>query len=63
VPEKPNKKFGRPLFQGKTYHDTPVQPLAEMRYIDKTSDGQKHTYAVITVNSVGLSSAPTAQKP
>ncbi|MGO9110343.1 MAG: hypothetical protein ACLP9L_14060 [Thermoguttaceae bacterium] len=28
VPEKPQSKFGRPLFQGMTYHDTPDQPLS-----------------------------------
>jgi hypothetical protein len=31
LPETPKAKYGRPLFQGMTYHDTPVQPLAEMR--------------------------------
>ncbi len=27
VPEKPVGKFGRPLFQSMTYHDTPSKPL------------------------------------
>jgi 2-keto-3-deoxy-L-rhamnonate aldolase RhmA/pimeloyl-ACP methyl ester carboxylesterase len=60
VPEKPVGKFGRPLFQGMTYHDTPDQPLSEMRYLDTSAKaGEKHTYTVITVNSVGLKSNPS----
>jgi hypothetical protein len=59
VPQKPLGKFGRPLFQSMTYHDTPGQPMPEMRYLDATArSGDKHTYAVITVNSVGLRSEP-----
>jgi len=59
VPETPVGKFGRPLFQSMTYHDTPAQPLPEMRYVDtSTKPGAKHTYAVIAVNSVGLRSEP-----
>ena len=62
VPEKPVGKFGRPLFQSMTYHDTPAQPLPQMRYVDASAKpGEKHTYAVITVNSVGLKSEPTAK--
>lgn len=61
VPENPIGKFGRPLFQSMTYHDTPDQPLPEMRYADALAKaGEKHTYAVITVNSVGLRSMPSA---
>ena len=44
-----------------TYHDTPDQPLREMQYLDASAKaGEKHAYAVITVNSVGLKSAPSA---
>jgi len=44
-----------------TYHDTPSQPLPEIRFLDATSEaGGKHNYAVITVNSVGLKSKPSA---
>jgi hypothetical protein len=43
-----------------TYHDTPAQPLAEMRYRDTPARaGAKHSYAVITINSVGLKSEPS----
>ena len=60
VPEKPIGKFGRPLFQSMTYHDTPSQPMPEMRYIDASAtSGQKHNYSIITVNSVGLKSEPS----
>ena len=60
VPETPVGKFGRPLFQAMTYHDTPAQPLPEMRYLDTSAKaGAKHTYEVITVNSVGLKSEPS----
>ncbi len=59
VPEKPVGKFGRPLFQSMTYHDTPDQPLPEMRYLDATPEaGDKHSYSVVTVNGVGLKSEP-----
>jgi len=61
VPENPIGKFGRPLFQSMTYHDTPSQPMPEMRYVDTSAKaGEKHTYAVVTVNSVGLKSKPSA---
>jgi len=60
VPEKPIGKFGRPLFQSMTYHDTPSQPMPQMRYVDTSAkSGEKHAYAVITVNSVGLKSEPS----
>jgi pimeloyl-ACP methyl ester carboxylesterase len=61
IPQVPIGRFGRPLFQRMTYHDTPVQPLSEMRYRDTTAaTGEKHSYAVVTINSVGLKSAPSS---
>ncbi len=64
VPEKPMGRFGRPLFQSMTDHDTPSLPLLEMRYVDALAKaGEKHRYAVITVNSVGLQSQPSAEAP
>ncbi len=63
VPQTSVGKFGRPLFQSMTYHDTPAQPLAEMRYFDtSTSTSGKHAYAVVTINSVGLKSEPAPAK-
>jgi lysophospholipase L1-like esterase len=59
VPAKPIGKFGRPLFQSMSYHDTPEKPLPQMRFLDHTApSGEKHLYRVIAVNSVGLSSEP-----
>lgn len=61
VPEKPVGRFGRPLFQRMSYHDTPEAPVPEMRYVDTTAKpGEKHRYQVIAINSVGLKSAPSA---
>ena len=55
VPEKLTNPFGRPLFQGVTYGDTPTLPLAAMRFIDKGAKaGAK--YEVVAVNSAGLES-------
>ena len=62
LPRTPVGKFGRPLFQAMTYHDTPVQPLAEMVYLDTTAGaGARPTYEVIAVNSVGLKSEPSVK--
>jgi hypothetical protein len=61
VPGTPVGKFGRPLFQSMTYHDTPSQPMPEMRHLDTSArPSAQHTYAVIAVNSVGLKSEPTS---
>lgn len=60
VPEKPVGKFGRPLFQSMSYHDTPEKPLPEMRFTDRApSAGTKHEYRVIVVNGAGLRSEPS----
>lgn len=53
VPEDPKNPFGRPLFQGLQYSDTPVQPLAKMEF--QVGEGD-HEYLVISVNTVGLKS-------
>ncbi len=67
IPENPIARFGRPLFQGLSYHDTPEANLPAMRYIDKnpitthegTQAGGKIRYKVIAVNGAGLFSEPT----
>ena len=57
VPEDPTNKFGRPLFQGLLYSDTPIMPLTEMVFIDESADsGKKYNYQIISVNTVGLKS-------
>jgi hypothetical protein len=60
VPEKPAGRFGRPLFQAMSYHDTPEKPLLEMRFVDRSAKpGKRYEYRVIAVNSVGLKSKPS----
>lgn len=57
VPEQAKNPFGRPLFQGLQYSDTPVQPLAEMRYVDESVRANEAArYRVISVNTAGLRS-------
>jgi pimeloyl-ACP methyl ester carboxylesterase len=57
VPQGPAGRFSRPLFQAMTYHDTPAQPLPEMRHLDTSARaGEKHAYRVVTLNGVGLKS-------
>lgn len=61
VPEKGKNSFGRPIFQGLQYSDTPAQPLVPMRYVDQTTvAGKKHSYRVIAENTTGLKSKPSA---
>jgi hypothetical protein len=63
VPEKAQNPFGRPLFQGLQYSDTPPQPLVPMQFIDtKAESGKTHSYRVIAVNTVGLKSTPAAAR-
>ena len=57
VPEKPTNRFGRPLFQGLQYSDTPLLPLIEMEYIDHEAH-MNTMYEVIAVNTMGLKSKP-----
>jgi pimeloyl-ACP methyl ester carboxylesterase len=57
VPTQPKNPFGRPLFQGLQYSDTPVQPLAPLHFTDVfVRPGEKHRYRVIAVNTAGLKS-------
>lgn len=57
VPEEAKNPFGRPLFQGLQYSDTPTAPLVEMRFTDATAEaGKTHSYRIIAENTVGLKS-------
>ncbi len=57
LPEQPKNPFGRPIFQGLQYSDTPTQPLVPLTFTDKTAEpGKQHSYRVIAVNTVGLKS-------
>ncbi|MFA6544257.1 MAG: hypothetical protein WCS99_07515 [Limisphaerales bacterium] len=65
LPEKPAGRFGRPLFQTMSFHDTPEKlkdgSLPAMRFVDTTARaGAKHVYRVAALNSVGLKSASAA---
>jgi pimeloyl-ACP methyl ester carboxylesterase len=61
LPERGQNPFGRPVFQNLQYSDTPTQPLMPLRYTDaKANAGEKHSYRVIAVNTVGLKSPPSA---
>ena len=60
VPEQGQNRFGRPIFQNLQYSDTPTQPLVPMQFTDaEARPGEKHSYRVIAVNTVGLQSEPT----
>lgn len=61
LPEKPSTQFGRALLQKMSYHDTPAPPLPQLRWTDRTADASMRSeYRVISVNSAGLRSAPSA---
>jgi len=63
VPPKPRGRFGRPLFQSMSYHDTPERPLPVMRFRDESpSRSQMPVYRVRTVNGVELVSPPTSSR-
>jgi len=52
--------FGRDVFQGLQYSDTPLFPLVPLRYIDETASGElQHRYRVMAVNTAGLESPPS----
>jgi hypothetical protein len=55
----PEEIYGRPLFQGLSFHDTPNAPLPKMTYTDTTTKpGIDHTYTVIALSSSGVPSDP-----
>lgn len=57
IPERPTGRFGRPLFQAMSYHDTPEAPLPVFETeLDHPEDAE---LTIQTVNSVGLVSEPT----
>jgi pimeloyl-ACP methyl ester carboxylesterase len=52
--------FGRTVFQGLQYSDTPVYPLVPCEFTDTTAEpGQRHVYRIVTVNTAGLESRPS----
>ena len=61
LPEKQRNPFGRPLFQGLLYSDTPPQPLAAMSFTPP--DAAAATYRVFAINTVGLESPAAVLSP
>jgi hypothetical protein len=58
--QPPEVVYGRPLFQGLSYHDTPVAPIPQMRHVDTSAQpGAKHVYTVIALSSAGVPSMPS----
>jgi hypothetical protein len=58
--QPPEAVYGRPLFQGLSYHDTPFAPLPQMRHVDMSAQlGGKHVYTVIALSSAGVPSVPS----
>jgi hypothetical protein len=52
--------YGRDVFQGLQYSDTPLFPLVPLRYIDETASAElQHRYRVMAVNTAGLESPPS----
>jgi hypothetical protein len=55
IPDGSKNRFGRPLFQGLQYSDTPVAPLVSMRVVDEDfRTAAASDVRVIAVNTVGL---------
>lgn len=64
VPGKPSGLSGRQVFQQINHSDTPTLPLSVMCFTDtQAKAGESHSYAVITLNSVGLTSEPATATP
>jgi hypothetical protein len=62
LPQENRNPFGRNVFQGLQYSDTPPQPIAEMEFTDETAiAGKVHTYEVIARNTVGLKSQSSSE--
>ena len=55
--QPPEAVYGRPLFQGLSYHDTPIAPLPQMSHVDTSAQsGAKHVYTVVALSSAGVPS-------
>jgi hypothetical protein len=55
LPEKPNNPFGKSLFQGMSYHDTPKEPIAVMKFLDSNAP-KNCTYEIRSINTSGIKS-------
>lgn len=55
LPEKPNNPFGKSLFQGMSYHDTPKEPIAVMKFLDSKAP-KNSIYEIRSINTSGIKS-------
>jgi len=65
IPDKSNNPFGRGVFQGLQYSDTPPQPMAMMKMTlkgDSVPKDPTNRLVVYAVNTLGLASAKTSVK-
>ncbi|MEM6364084.1 MAG: hypothetical protein AAF745_06650, partial [Planctomycetota bacterium] len=60
VPDPPTNPFGRPLFQGLLYSDTPPRPLQPMQWQVPKTITDLTGLQIATENTVGLRSEPVA---
>jgi hypothetical protein len=59
--QPPESVYGRPLFQGLSFHDTPIAPLPQMVHVDTTAKADvKHVYTVIALSGAGVPSVPSS---
>ena len=59
--QPPEAVYGRPLFQGLSYHDTPVAPLPQMVHVDTSAKADiKHVYTVIALSVAGVPSVASS---
>jgi pimeloyl-ACP methyl ester carboxylesterase len=59
--QPPEAIYGRPLFQGLSFHDTPTGPLPRMACLDSSAKpGVDHVYTVTALSSAGVPSVPAA---
>lgn len=56
LPEKNRNPFGRPVFQGLLYSDTPKLPLQKFEFTDPSPADTADAYQVISKNTAGLPS-------
>ena len=64
IPAYPVGRFGRPLFQVMSYHDTPETGIGPLSYELPAADATKPlNYSISTLNSVGLESASSMARP
>lgn len=58
IPENPRRRFGRPLWQAMSYHDTPEQPLPRPQIDLAPEQIQSGELTIQTLNTMGMTSEP-----